>query len=144
MTHGRGQSKEQECAKVLRCQWGSGALDVHQCSWCPDTWESWVNSLAPGRSGFDFINAIINLVLLISIFRLCLTIIRWMPQDLSVDMPTLVLVMAWCRHAMSSYLSLYWSRYMSPYGINSLGHKELITVNGTSSQFAILYIFMYL
>ena len=52
-----------------------------------------INSLAPGRSGFDFKSAIFILVLLIGIFRSYyteITDLRWMPRDLTDDLTTLV------------------------------------------------------
>ena len=41
----------------------------------------------------------------------------WMPLDLTDDKSTLVQVMAWCRQATSHYLSQFWPRFMSPYGV---------------------------
>ena len=80
-----------------------------------------VNSLAPGRSGFNFKSAIFNLVLLIGIFRSSYdNALRWMSWDLSADKSTLVQVMAWCRQAPSHYLSQCWPRSISPYGISRL------------------------
>ena len=75
-----------------------------------------VNSLAPGRSGYDSKNWIFNLVLLISFFRSSHdNALRWMPQDLTDDKSTLVQVMAWCRQATSHYLSQCWLSSLSPY-----------------------------
>ena len=42
---------------------------------------------------------------------------RWMPLDLTDDKSTLVKVMAWCRQAISHYLSWCWPRCMSSYGV---------------------------
>ena len=47
----------------------------------------------------------------------CEIALAWMPQILTDDKSTLVLVMALCRQATSHYLSQYWLRSMSPYGI---------------------------
>ena len=57
---------------------------------------------------------------------------------MSLDQPTLVQVMAWCRQATSPYLSQCWSRSMSPYcvtrpeWVNSLNpirhHRTLSTM----------------
>ena len=65
-----------------------------------------------------FQNAIFNFVLILSILRSSNeNAFRWMPSDLTDDKPTLVQVMAWCRQATSHYLSQYWARFMSLYGI---------------------------
>ena len=75
-----------------------------------------INSLAPGRSGYDFKNLIFNLVLLIGILRsLYDNALRWMPQNITDDKSTLVQVKAWCRQAASHYLSQCWPRSMSQY-----------------------------
>ena len=80
-------------------------------------WNIWLNSLAPGRSGFNFKCAIFNLVLLIGIFRSFYdNALRWMSWDLSEDKTTLVQVMAWCRQP-SHYLSQCSPRSLSPYGV---------------------------
>ena len=77
-----------------------------------------VNSLAPGRSSWDFINVIFNLVLLIGVFKSSYdNVLRWMPQDLTGDKSTLVQVMAWCHQATRHYLSQCWPRSLSPSGV---------------------------
>ena len=77
-----------------------------------------INSLALGRSGFNFKSAIFNLALLIGIFRSSYdNALSWMTWDLSEDKSTLVQVMAWCRQATSHYLSQCWPRSVSPYGV---------------------------
>ena len=43
--------------------------------------------------------------------------ITWIPLDLTDDKSTLVQVMAWCRQATSHYLTQFWLRTVSPYGI---------------------------
>ena len=43
--------------------------------------------------------------------------LRWMPQYLTNEKSALVQVMVWWRQATSHYLSQYWPRFMSPYGI---------------------------
>ena len=43
--------------------------------------------------------------------------LRWMPQDFTDDKSTLVQVMAWCRQAISHYMSQCWLRSMSPHGV---------------------------
>ena len=64
---------------------------------------------------------IFNLALLIDIFidifKSYDNILRWMPQDLTDDKSTLVLVMAWCRQATCHYLIQCWPSSMSPYGV---------------------------
>ena len=47
----------------------------------------------------------------------CELALRWMSLDLTDDKSTLVQVVAWCRQATSHYLSQYWLRSLSPYGI---------------------------
>ena len=85
---------------------------------CTTNSHTTLNSLAPGRSGFNFKSAIFNLVLLIGIFRSSYdNALRWMSRDLSEDESTLVQVMAWCRQATSHYLSQCWPRSLSPYGV---------------------------
>ena len=76
-----------------------------------------INSMAPGRSQCNFKNVIFNLPLLMGIFKSAYDkILRWMPQDLTVDKSTLVQVMAWCRQATSHYLNQCWPRSPTPYG----------------------------
>ena len=76
------------------------------------------NSLAHWRSYCDFKNVILNLDLLIGIFKSSYdNILRWMPQDLTDDESALIQVMAWCRQATSHYLSQCWPRSLSPYGV---------------------------
>ena len=114
-----------------------------QRSGCPSgnkIFEGVVNSLAPGRSSCDFKNVIFNLALLIGIFKSSYdNVLRWMPQDLTVDKSTLVQVMAWCRQATSHYLNQCWPRSPTPYGITrpqwvlyrfptSYSSKQLLTV----------------
>ena len=48
---------------------------------------------------------------------LCELAFRWTSLNLADDKSTLVQVMAWCRQAKSHYLSQWWPRSMSPYGI---------------------------
>ena len=47
----------------------------------------------------------------------CELALRWMSLNLTDDKSTLVLVMAWCHQAISHYLSQYWPRSLSPYGV---------------------------
>ena len=71
----------------------------------------WINSLAPGRSWYDFKNVIFNLALLIGIFKSSDdNVLRWMPQDLTDDKSTLVHVMAWCfstRASVATVLTMH-------------------------------------
>ena len=78
----------------------------------------YLNSLAPGRSGFNFKSAIFNLVLLIGIFTSSKdNALRWMPRDLTNDKSTLVQAIAWYHQATSHHLSQCWLSSMSPYGV---------------------------
>ena len=43
--------------------------------------------------------------------------LNWMSLDFTEDKSTLVQVMAWCRQATSHYLSQYWPKSVSPYGV---------------------------
>ena len=47
----------------------------------------------------------------------CEIALIWMSLDLSDDQSTLVQVIAWCRQATSHYLSQWWPRSLSPYGV---------------------------
>ena len=77
-----------------------------------------INSLTPGRPGCHFKTEIFNLVLLIGILTSSKdNVLRWMPRNLTDDKSTLVQVMAWCRQATSHYLSQWWPRSLSPYGV---------------------------
>ena len=88
-----------------------------------------LDSLVPGRSGFNFKSAIFNLVLLIGIFRSSYdNALRWISWDLSDDKSTLVQVMAWCRQATSHYLSQCWPRSVSPYGVTRAQWVNLVNV----------------
>ena len=81
-------------------------------------WWLAINSLAPGRSGYNSKNGIFNFVLLIGVFRSSDNALRWMPQDLTDDKSTLVQVMDWCRQATSHYLSQCWPSSL-PYGVTT-------------------------
>ena len=100
--------------------------------------QSWtINSLAPGRTECDYKNWILNLVLLIGIFRYSYdNALKWIPQDLTDDESTLVKVMAWCRGATSPNLSQCWPRSLSTYGVtrpqwvNKPGHRHTYGSHG--------------
>ena len=47
----------------------------------------------------------------------CKIALRWMPLDLTDDKSTLVQVIALCHHATSHYLSQFWPRSLSSYGV---------------------------
>ena len=80
-----------------------------------------LNSLAPGRSGFNFKCAIFNLVLLIGIFRSFYdNALRWMSWDLSEDKSTLVQVMARCRQALQCVLFMMTVWVVQPKSIKIL------------------------
>ena len=74
------------------------------------------NSLAPRRTGYILKKWILNVVLVIGIFKSTQDkALRWVPRDLTDGKSTLVQVMAWCRQATSHYLSQCWPRSLSPY-----------------------------
>ena len=78
----------------------------------------WVDSLAPGRSQFNFRQIIFKLILVNGGWGICYEIaLRWMPLDLTDDKSTSVQVMAWCRQATSHYLNQCWPRSPTPYGV---------------------------
>ena len=101
-----------------------------------------VNSLAPGKSGFNFKSVIFHLVLLIGIFRSYDdNALRWMSRDLSEDKSTLVQVRAWCGHQQA----ITWAnvdpdlcRHMASLGHNELTHRPLGGVNENFIRKAIL------
>ena len=81
-------------------------------------YSSCITSLTPGRFRFNFRKVIFKLTLVNGGWGTSYEIVlRWMPQDLTDDMSTLVQVMAWCRQATSHYLRQSWPESMSPYGI---------------------------
>ena len=78
----------------------------------------WVNSLAPGWFEWNFNQAVFKLILVTDGWGIfCETTLRWMSLDLTDEKSTLVQVMAWCRQATSHYLSQYWPRSLTPYGV---------------------------
>ena len=77
-----------------------------------------VNSLAAGKFEWNFIYVIFKRNLVIYGWGICCEIaLIWMSLDLTDDQSTLVQVMAWCRYATSHYLSQFWPRSLSPYGV---------------------------
>ena len=97
--------------------------------WCRGDWE-WphsqdthrrrklLNSLVPERCGGNFKSVISEHMLQSKFMSLsCKITLSWMPWNTCDDQSTLVQVMAWCHQASNHYLSQYWSRSMSPYGV---------------------------
>ena len=89
------------------------------------------NSLAPGRSQFHFKKVIFKLTLVNDGWGISYEIaLRWMSQDLTDDLSTLVQVMAWCRQVPSHNLSQCWPRSMSPNGVTRpQGVRENVIVS---------------
>ena len=78
----------------------------------------WINSLTRGRDGYNFEIIIFELIYRIDILKNSYEIVLWrMPKHQFHDKSTLVQVMAWCRQATSHYLSQWWPRSLSPYGV---------------------------
>ena len=78
----------------------------------------WVNSLAPEKFESNFRYLILQIISVIDGWGIsCELALRWMWVDLTDDKSTLVQVMAWCRQAISHYLSQCWPSFLSPYGI---------------------------
>ena len=76
------------------------------------------NSLAPGKFEWHFRYLIFQIISMIDGWGIsCEHALRWMSLDLTDDKSTLVQVMAWCRQATSHYLSQWWPRSLSPYGV---------------------------
>ena len=85
--------------------WGMGVL-------------SEFNSLAPGRFEWNFRCVIFNLISVIDGWSISWRIaLKWLPLDLKDGRSTLVQIMDRSHQATSHYLSQYWLRYVSPYGI---------------------------
>ena len=79
-----------------------------------------LNSLAPGKFVWNFrhVPVIFKQILVIDGWGNCCEIaLLWMSLDFIDDQSTLVKVMAWWRQATSHYLSQYWQRSQSPYGV---------------------------
>ena len=86
----------------------------------------------PGRYGSNFKIVISEHMLQIQFMsNSCKTALRWMSQDISGGMSTLVQEMDWCYQATSHYLGQSWPRLMLPYcftGLISL-NTGLISLN---------------
>ena len=77
-----------------------------------------VNSLAPGKFGWNFGHVIFKQILVIDGWGISYEVAQiWMSLDFTEDQSTLVQVMAWCRQATSHYLSQCWPRSLLPYGV---------------------------
>ena len=76
-----------------------------------------INSLAFGRSHYNFGSKILKFIPMNSSLGACWEIaLRWLPQNLS-NVVNMVQVMAWCHQATSHYLNQCWPRYLTSYGI---------------------------
>ena len=92
--------------------------------------------LAPRRSGYDFKNAISNLVSPIDVFRSSHhNATRWMQRNLTDDKSTMVQVMAWCIQVTNHYLSQCWPRSMSPYVVT---RPQFVDMNCCITQWGIV------
>ena len=77
-----------------------------------------LNSLSPVRCGRNFKSTIFKLIIQNSSFGThCEIALKWMPQNLTSNMATLVQVMVWCHQATSHYLSQFWPKSLSPYDL---------------------------
>ena len=84
------------------------------------------NSLAPGKFEENFRYLIFQIISVIDGWVIsCEFALWWMLLNLT-DKSTLVLVMAWCRQAISHYLIQFWPRSLSPYGVTRTGPNESI------------------
>ena len=78
-----------------------------------------VNSLVPGKFEWHFMYLIFQIISVIDDWGIsCELALRWMSLDFTDDKTTLVQVMAWCHQATSHYLSQWWPRSLSPYGVS--------------------------
>ena len=97
----------------------------------------WVNSLDPGRCGYNVICVIFKHNLAMDILSIsCEIAIRWMLQDLTEGRTSLVQFMAWCPQALSRYLNQCLSSPMTPHGVT-----RVQLVNGRVVMLDIFMIF---
>ena len=82
------------------------------------------NSLAPEWCGSNFKSVISKHMLRIKFMSTsCQIDLRWIPQNTFDDKSTLIqvmkkkIIMAWWRQTTSHYLSQYWPKSLSPYGV---------------------------
>ena len=79
----------------------------------------YIHSLAPGRCGCNLKWFIFKLISMINILTIpCNISFRWISQEHSGYLSTLVRVIAWCRQAPSHYQSHCRPCFMSPCGDN--------------------------
>ena len=82
-----------------------------------------MDSLASGRWGYNLKSIIFKHISRIDVLSIsCEIAFRWMPQELTDNMSTLVQVIAWCRQATSlttnlASISQYWPRSILLYGV---------------------------
>ena len=74
-----------------------------------------VYSLDPGRWGGHFKSVISERIKFLCIY--CEIALRWMPLNSVDEKSTLFQVMVWSRQRTSHYLSQYWHRFMSKFGV---------------------------
>ena len=99
-----------------------------------------INSLAPGKFELNFRYVILKWILVIDGSGIsCEIALIWMSLNFTDDQSTLVQVMAWCRQATSHYLSQWWSRSLSPYGITRPQWVNGLVCAKCTSQWWFLY-----
>ena len=93
--------------------------------------------MAPGRFKVNFRWVNFKLILVVNGWGISReTALTWMSLDHIYGKSTLVQVMAWCRQATSHYLSQWWPRSLSLYGITRtqwVKKKTKETVEATSA-----------
>ena len=78
----------------------------------------WFNSLAPRKFEWHFRYLIFQIISVIDGWGIsCELVLTWISFNLTDDKSTLVQVMAWFCQATSHYLSQWWPRSLSPYGV---------------------------
>ena len=101
------------CVQMQICGHGNGH------GWCPNIVNE-LTHLSPGKYGDDFKSILFKLLIQnSSLGAHCKSVLRWMSQNLTSEMSTLVQVMAWCRQPTSHYLDQCCPRSLMPYGIIS-------------------------
>ena len=98
--------------------------------------------MAPGKFEWKFRHVIFKQILVIDVWGISSeNALIWMSLDSADDQSTLVQVMAWCSQATSHYLSQYWPRSLSPYGvtrpqwINEPLHNMIIYIQNNHQSF---------
>ena len=82
----------------------------------------------------------LNLVLLSRIFRSYhQNALRWMPLYLTDNKSALVPVIAYCHQATRRYMSRYWCRFMSSYGVTG---PQWVNFNGVNQTTVEVYTWM--